>query len=105
RGGQALDVYHMARGAVTGALIGGILTTFDAVVLNAPLGAPLRRAPFAVHVTIKTIIYLSVILFALKLGHDLLPSPGETGSESGDVLFSLAAAFVFVFILDVNGLL
>jgi adenylate cyclase len=104
RGGQALDVYHMARGAVTGALIGGILTTFDAVVLNAPLGAPLRRAPFAVHVTIKTIIYLSVILFALKLGHDLFPARGE-GSEGGDVLFSLAAAFVFVFILDVNSLL
>ncbi len=105
RGGHALDIHNMARGAMTGAVIAVILTTFDGFVLNAPLGAPLRRAPFAVHVAIKTIIYLAVILFALKLGHDLLPSPGETGSESGDVLFSLAAAFVFVFILDVNGLL
>ncbi len=105
RGGPALDIHNMTRGALTGALIGGVLTTFDAFVLNAPLGAPLRRAPFAVHVAIKTIIYLAVILFALKLGHDLLPSPGETGAESGDVLFSLAAAFVFVFILDMNSLL
>ncbi len=105
RGGQALDLYRMARGAVTGALIGGVLTTFDAFVLNAPLSAPLRRAPFALHVAIKTIIYLSVILFALKLGHDLFPEPGENGFESGDVVFSLGAAFVFAFVVDVNTLL
>ena len=67
----------MARGAVTGAVIGGVLTTFDAFVLNAPLSAPLRRAPFAVHVAIKTIIYLCVILFALKLGHDSLSRAGR----------------------------
>jgi adenylate cyclase len=105
RGAQALDVHGMARGALTGAVIGVLLTTFDAFVLNAPVSAPLRRAPFAVHVAIKTIVYLGVILFALKLGHDLLPAPGENGSENGDIVFSLAAAFVFVFILDVNGLL
>src|SRR3984957_19815247 len=105
RGGQALDVYDITRGAMTGAVIGAILTTFDGFVLNAPLSAPLRRAPFAVHVAIKTIVYLGVILFALRLGHDLFPPRGENGSEGGDVLFSLAAAFVFVFILDVNGLL
>ena len=102
--GQALDFHGMARGAVTGALIGVILTAFDAFVVNAPLGAPLRRAPFAIHVAIKTAIYLGVILFALRLGHDLFPTP-ENSSESGDVLFSLAAAFVFVFLLDVNSLL
>jgi adenylate cyclase len=104
RGAHALDIHNMARGAMTGAVIGSVLTAFDAFVLNAPLGAPLRRAPFAVHVAIKTIIYLTVILFALRLGHDLLPARDD-GSEGGDVLFSLAAAFVFVFILDVNSLL
>jgi adenylate cyclase len=105
RGGQALEVYTMTRGAVTGALIGSILTTFDAFVLNAPLGAPVRRAPFAAHVAIKTVIYLSVILFAIKLGNGLFPATAGKGSDGGDVLFSLAAAFVFVFILDVNSLL
>ena len=105
RAGQALDLYAIARGAMTGALIGAILTTFNAFVQNAPLSAPLRRAPFAVHVAIKTIVYLGVILFALRLGHDLFQARGENGSEGGDVLFSLAAAFVFVFILDVNSLL
>ncbi|MBV8796834.1 MAG: adenylate/guanylate cyclase domain-containing protein [Hyphomicrobiales bacterium] len=104
QGGQTFDLYGMTRGAVTGALIGVILTTFDAFVLNAPLGAPLRRAPFAVHVAIKTAIYLGVILFALRLGHDLVPTP-RNSSEGGDVVFSLAAAFVFVFILDLNSLL
>jgi adenylate cyclase len=105
RGGQAFGVYGLARGAFTGAVIAGILTSFDALVMNGPIGAPLRRTPFAVHVAIKTVIYLGVILFGLKFGSSLFPAPGENGIESGDVLFSLAAAFVFVFILDVNSLL
>ena len=105
RGGQPLDIHGMARGAVTGAAIAGILTSFDSFVLTGPLGAPLRRKPFSVHVAIKTVLSLGVILFALKLGHVLFPAPGEGSIESGDVLFSLAAAFVFVFIFDVNSLL
>jgi adenylate cyclase len=95
----------MARGAMTGALIAGTLTSFDRFVLIGPMGAPLRRAPFAVHVALKTLLYLAVILFVLKLGDVLLPVPGERGVDGGDVLFSLAAAFVFVFMLDVNSLL
>ena len=99
RGGQALAVYGLARGAVTGAVIAGILTSFDGFVLRGPLGAPLRRAPFTVHVAVRTGIYLIVILFGLKLGSYLFPAPGENGIESVDVLFSLAAAFVFAFMV------
>jgi adenylate cyclase len=105
RGGPTLDVHDLARGAVTGAVIASILTSFNVFVIAGALGAPLRRAPFTVHVAVKTGIYLIVILFGLKLGSYLLPSPGETDIESGDVLFALALSFVFVFILDVNGLL
>jgi adenylate cyclase len=105
RGGQTFGMYGLTRGAMTGAVIGGILTSFDALVLNGPLGAPLRRAPFAAHVAVKTVIYLGVILFGLKLGSSLFPSPGESGVQSDDVLFSLTAAFVFAFIVDVNTLL
>jgi adenylate cyclase len=105
RGGQALADYGLARGALTGAIIAGILTSFDAFVLNGPLGAPLRRAPFAAHVAVRTGIYLIVILFGLKLGEWVFPSPGERGVESVDVLFSLAAAFVFALVVDVNTLL
>jgi adenylate cyclase len=104
-GGPALTLPGFVRGALTGALIAGILTTFDAFVVNGPLGASLRRAPFAAHVVVKTLIYLAVILFGLKFGITLFPAPGENGIQGADVLFSLAASFVFVFILDVNSLL
>jgi adenylate cyclase len=105
RGGQPLAIYGLTRGALTGAVIGVVLTSFDAFVLRGPLGAPLRRAPFTVHVAVRTGVYLIVILLALKVGVWAFPSPGERGIESVDVLFSLAAAFVFAFIQDVNSLL
>jgi len=105
RGDPALGDYGLARGALTGAAIAVILTSIDAFVLPGPLGAPLRRAPFAAHVAVKTIIYLIVILFGLKLGERVFPAPGENGIETTDVLFSLAAAFVFVLVLDLNTLL
>ena len=105
RGRHALADYGLTRGALTGAVIASVLTSFDGLVLGGPLGAPLRRAPFAAHVAVKTGVYLIVILFGLKLGEWVFPSPGERGIESPDVLFSLAAAFVFAFIQDVNSLL
>jgi len=104
-GGQVLADYGLIRGALTGAVIASVLTSFDAFVLRGPLGAPLRRAPFTVHVAVRTSFYLIVILLALKVGVWTFPSPGERGIESPDVLFSLAAAFVFAFIQDVNSLL
>ncbi len=104
-GGQLPDFYGMARGAMTGAVIASILTTLDSAVVDGPLGAPLRRAPFAVHVAAKTGIYLGVILFGLALGERVFHSRGEHGIERQDVLVSLAVAFVFVFMLDVNSLL
>jgi adenylate cyclase len=104
-GGQVLAVYGLTRGALTGAVIGVVLTSVDAFVLRGPVGAPLRRAPFTVHVAVRTGVYLIVILLALKVGVSVFPSPGERGIESPDVLFSLAAAFVFAFIQDVNSLL
>src|SRR3984957_4474970 len=88
RGGQPLAVYFLARGALTGAVIASVLTSFNAFVVDGTPGAPLRRAPFTVHVAVKTVIYLGVILFGLKFGSYLFPAPG-----------------VFVFILDVNSLL
>ncbi len=97
--------YGMLRGAMIGMLIGSLLSSFETFVLWEPVGASLRRAPFAVHVAVKTLIYLIVILFALSLGARMFPAPGERGIQSGDVLFSLAASFVFVFMLDVNRLL
>ncbi len=104
-GGELPDFRGMARGAMTGAVIASILTSLDSAVVDGPIGAPLRRAPFTVHVAVKTGIYLVVILFGLALGSLVYPVPGQQLIDRQDVLFSLAAAFVFVFILDVNRLL
>jgi adenylate cyclase len=98
-------VYGMARGLVIGIVIGGVLSSLEVFGYAGALGSSLRRAPFPAHVAIKTVIYLAVVLFALKLGAWAFPTSGETGIETRDVLFSLAASFVFVFLLDVNTLL
>ena len=71
---------------------------------GGPIGAPLRRAPFAVHVAVKSGVYLVVILFGLALGARF-PGAGRTRHSRQDVLFSLAASFVFAFMYDVNSLL
>ncbi len=99
-------LYGAPRGALVGLVIGGALSCLEIFVLNSPLGSSLRRAPFLAHVAIKTVLYLGVILFGLALGAWAFPSPGATTAIEGrDVLFSLALAFVFVFMLDVNSLL
>ncbi len=97
--------YSAPRGALTGALIAGILTSLEIYLLWAA-ASPLRRAPFPVHVAVKTLIYLIVIVFALSFSAWAFPAPGwEGGIEGSDVLFSLAASFVFVFVMAVNKLL
>jgi adenylate cyclase len=103
--GPLSAVYGVPRGLMTGAMIGVVLTSLEILVLDGPLAASIRRAPFALHVTVKTCVYLIVILFALELGSHLLRAPGERGIETRDVLFSLAVSFVFVFMIDVNRLL
>ncbi|MBV9289505.1 MAG: adenylate/guanylate cyclase domain-containing protein [Hyphomicrobiales bacterium] len=97
--------YRLPRGALTGAMIASLLTSLEVYVLWTPLGSSLRRAPFPVHVAVKTLIYLIVIVSALSLSAWVFPAPGEGGIEGGDVLFSLAASFVFVFVMAVNKLL
>ncbi len=103
--GPAFALYSMARGAVTGGVIGGSLSSLEVLGLAGPLGSSLRRAPFTLHVALKTGIYLIVILFALALGAWAFPAPGEPGVQRLDVLFSLAISLVFVFVLDVDSLL
>jgi adenylate cyclase len=103
--GVSLALYSMARGAMTGVVIGGGLSSLEILGFAGPLGSSLRRAPFTLHVAVKTAVYLVVILFGLELGAWVFPAPGEHGLQSVDVLFSLAISFVFVFMLEVNSLL
>ena len=88
-GAPAFPLYGVPRGVFTGALIAGLLTSLEAILLAGSLGAMFRRAPFPVHVAIKTLIYLAVILAGLELGGRLFPSPGESGIQGADVLFCL----------------
>jgi adenylate cyclase len=99
------SVFGLPRGIITGAVIAGVLSSLQVFVLTGPLGAPYRQASFPVHVAIKTGIYLVVILLGLALGAWLFPAPNEPGIERQDVLFSLAIAFVFAFMYEVNSLL
>jgi len=92
------------RGLLTGAVISALIS-FETYVVTGPIGAPLRRAPFAAHVAAKSFIYLLVILFGLALGAWAFPGAHEHGIRREDVLFSLAASFVFTFIYDMNSLL
>ena len=97
--------YSVPRGALTGALIASILTSLEVCLLWTPFGSSLRRVPFPVHVAVKTLIYLIVIVSALSFGAWAFPAPGEEGIEGNDVVFSLTASFVFVFVMAVNKLL
>ena len=95
----------LTRGALTGAVIASVLTSFDVLVLTGPLGAPLRRAPFPVHVAVKTGIYLIVILFGLELGEWVFPAPESAALKAGTCCSRSRSAFVFAFMHDVNSLL
>jgi adenylate cyclase len=104
-GAPLVSFRGLARGAMTGALIASFLASLEVFVLDEPVGARFRQAPFLVHVTVKTLVYLAVILFALWFGAWAFPARGERAIELRDIAFSLVAAFVFVFIFDVNRLL
>jgi adenylate cyclase len=104
-GSPLLGFDGVPRGLLTGTVISLVLVSFETFVLAGPIGAPLRRAPFAVHVVAKSFVYLVVILFGLDLGSWLFPAPLEHGIRGNDVLFSLAASLVFTFMYDMNTLL
>jgi adenylate cyclase len=95
----------MSRGMLSGVVTSSLLSSIETLGFSGPLGAPFRRLPFLLHVTIKTLIYLAVILFGLTLAGSVFPFPGEAGIRGKDILASLAISFVFVFILDINTLL
>ena len=103
-GSPPLSLGSAPRGALTGAAIAIVIISFELFILAEPLGARLRQAPFAVHVVAKTFLYLAIILVALTLG-DWAYATRDHGIQPLDVLFSLIACFVFIFMFDMNRLL
>ncbi len=105
-GGSGL--YGFERGLLTGAVIGGLLSSLNYFILEAPRrNGGVRRAPFLLHVALKSLIYLVVFLFGAWIGQRLLPVPGVGGFEVGlvDVLYFFAISFVVSFVLDLNSLI
>jgi adenylate cyclase len=98
----------LQRGALTGVVIAGALFLFEQA-LAQPAMARLRSTPFLVHLTIKTIVYLVIILFGLAMGAWFFPALAEVGGwlpiQRQAVLFSFAAVLVIRFIDDINHLL
>ena len=78
-GGPLFTLDGVPRGVIVGLVIAIVLTSFEVFIMTEPLGAPLRQAPFLIHVTVKTVIYLIVILFALALGAWVFPTLSEQG--------------------------
>ena len=104
-GGAALQ--GIARGIMSGVLIGGICSSFDAFVLQAP-GARLRRAPFLINVAVKSLVYLAVFLLSIAASQFLIPDPRGgrwVHIERDDILFCFGVMFVVSFLFEVNSLL
>ena len=101
-------VYGVERGLLTGAVIGGVLTSLNIFVLDAPIRrGGVRRAPFLLHVALKSLIYLVVFLFGTWVGYRLVPGSGVVAFEIGlrDLLYFIALSFLVSFVLDLNRLL
>jgi hypothetical protein len=83
----------------------GVLSSFDAFVLESRTGAPLGRAPFLLHLGLKSLVYL-VFLLGIAAGQWLLPIPSSPGVHIGryDILFCFAVGFAANFLLAVDGL-
>jgi adenylate cyclase len=105
--GGGPGLYGIGRGAMSGAVIAGALSSLDAFVLEARIGAPLGRVPFLLHLGVKSLVYLVVFLLGIAAGQWLLPIPSSPGVHIGryDILFCFAFGFAVNFLLEVDGLL
>jgi adenylate cyclase len=104
-GGAGL--YGIARGALVGGVVAVILASMNVFVLEAPIGEAIRRAPFLVHLAVKSLVYLGVFLLALAAAQWFVPIPSAHGVriDLDDVVFFFAVSFVISFLFEVNSLL
>jgi adenylate cyclase len=102
------------RGLLSGAIIAGVLASlnvwvfvwaFNFWLLQAPNGS--GRAPFLLHIGLKSLVYLIVFMLGDAAGQWLFPIASGAGVSIGlaDILFFFAFSFVISFLLDLNSLL
>ena len=104
--GAGVHAFHGAVvGAVTGSLIGSAISLIESLLAQARLGEILQRAPFTLHVAVKTAIYLAVIAVALAAGQYIVLGRPPDAIASGDILFSAAGALAVAFLINLDRLL
>ena len=86
-------------GVVAGGLNGGILSSFEILVLRGAYGARLRQLPFLPYLALRSLLYLGIILLVL------IASNLRVGITRADIAFSLAMSLGFNLLLGVNDLL
>jgi hypothetical protein len=86
-------------GGLAGGLNGGILSSFEILVLRGAYGASLRQLPFLPYLALRSLLYLGIILLVL------LASNLRVGITRADIAFSLAMSLGFNLLLGVNDLL
>jgi adenylate cyclase len=94
-------------GAVAGALISGPIVLLEIFVLSGAANTPLRRAPFLVNLSVRSLVYLAVIVVGLSVSGRLVPTAAAGGVliPRSSLLFSLALSVGFNLLVSVNRLL
>ena len=86
-------------GVLAGGLSGGILSSFEILVLRGVYGAPLHQLPFLPYLALRSLLYLGIILLVL------IASNLRVGITRADIAFSLALSVGYNLLLGVNDLL
>jgi adenylate cyclase len=97
--GRASFVNTELHGGLAGALNGGILSSLEIFVLRRMQGASLRQLPFLLYLSLRSLLYLGIILLALTVSNQPL------GVTRADVVFSFAVSLSYNLLLGVNELL
>ena len=90
---MAAFVNTVMHGVLAGGLNGGILSSFEILVLRGAYGASLRRLPFLPYLALRSLLYLAIILLVL------LASNLRVGITRADIAFSLAMSLGFNLLL------
>ena len=93
-------------GAVIGLVNGAAIPWLELVVLRGPAGASLRRLPFLVSVSVRSALYLVLVVLINALIVPLFNGFSSVGAIQGrDIVFALVASVTASLLLGVDDLL
>ncbi|MDJ0686084.1 MAG: adenylate/guanylate cyclase domain-containing protein [Alphaproteobacteria bacterium] len=105
-----VGVFTAIRGIYVGAVIAGSVAAFETYLAEGLWARFFRAQSFLVSLSLKTVIYAGIALFALVSQHLVAPNEDISltqfvGVLYGDIAFSLTASFIFNFIFAIHRLL